>query len=67
MVGVLEEEAKKTRDGGEVVSFLVADGSGSVELSLWDDIARAVQPGYVLHLKTAYRRFCAHWNWWFIF
>ena len=51
---MLGEEAKKTREGSEVISFIVADQSGAIVLSLWDDIARTVQPGHILQLKTAY-------------
>lgn len=50
----LVEELKRTKEGGFLSIFLVADQSGYIELTLWNNEAAAVQPGMILVLTNVY-------------
>ncbi|XP_072274957.1 SOSS complex subunit B2 [Pyxicephalus adspersus] len=44
----------KTKDGHEVRSCKVADKSGSITLSVWDEIGSLIQPGDIIRLIRGY-------------
>nr|XP_046192954.1 SOSS complex subunit B2-like [Oncorhynchus gorbuscha] len=44
----------KTKDGHEVRSCKVADKSGCITLSVWDDVGGLIQPGDILRLSRGY-------------
>jgi ssDNA-binding replication factor A large subunit len=44
----------KTKDGNTVVQYLVADASGSIQASFWDEKAEALQPGDIFRVKGGY-------------
>lgn len=44
----------KTKEGNTVIQYLVADASGSIQASLWDEKAEALQPGDIFRVKGAY-------------
>ncbi|EPQ11595.1 SOSS complex subunit B2, partial [Myotis brandtii] len=48
----------KTKDGHEVRSCKVADKTGSITISVWDEIGGLIQPGDIIRLT----RGC--WAWW---
>jgi len=41
----------KTKDGNTVVQYLVADASGSIQASFWDEKAEALQPGDIFRIR----------------
>ena len=47
-------ESKKSRDGHRIYTFTVADSSGSIRCSLWDDSGKYLKPGDVVRLTEAY-------------
>lgn len=52
---VLEITSKsKTKEGSIITQVLVADQTGSISLTLWEDKAIAVKPGYIFILKGGY-------------
>lgn len=40
----------KTKDGHEVRSCKVADKSGSIAISVWDELGSLIQPGDIIKL-----------------
>ncbi|XP_014007951.1 SOSS complex subunit B2 [Salmo salar] len=44
----------KTKDGHEVRSCKVADKSGCITLSVWDEVGGLIQPGDILRLTRGY-------------
>ncbi|XP_036401735.1 SOSS complex subunit B2-like isoform X1 [Megalops cyprinoides] len=44
----------KTKDGHEVRSCKVADKSGSISISVWDDLGSLIQPGDIIRLTRGY-------------
>lgn len=44
----------KTKDGSTVIQYLVADASGSIQASFWDEKAEALQPGDIFRIKGGY-------------
>uniref|UniRef100_K7G104 SOSS complex subunit B2 n=2 Tax=Pelodiscus sinensis TaxID=13735 RepID=K7G104_PELSI len=44
----------KTKDGHEVRSCKVADKTGSITISVWDEIGSLVQPGDIIRLTKGY-------------
>uniref|UniRef100_A0A8D0HF89 SOSS complex subunit B2 n=1 Tax=Sphenodon punctatus TaxID=8508 RepID=A0A8D0HF89_SPHPU len=44
----------KTKDGHEVRSCKVADKTGSVTISVWDEIGSLIQPGDIIRLTKGY-------------
>ncbi|NXP75704.1 SOSB2 protein, partial [Ramphastos sulfuratus] len=44
----------KTKDGHEVRSCKVADKTGSITLSVWDEIGGLIQPGDIIRLTKGY-------------
>lgn len=40
----------KTKDGHEVRSCKVADKSGSIAISVWDELGSLIQPGDIIRL-----------------
>ncbi|NWH64338.1 SOSB2 protein, partial [Geococcyx californianus] len=44
----------KTKDGHEVRSCKVADKTGSITISVWDEIGGLIQPGDILRLTKGY-------------
>jgi ssDNA-binding replication factor A large subunit len=44
----------KTKDGNTVVQYLVADSSGSIQASLWDEKGEALQPGEIFRIKGGF-------------
>ncbi|XP_052371586.1 nucleic acid binding protein 1b [Oncorhynchus keta] len=44
----------KTKDGHEVRSCKVADKSGCINLSVWDEVGGLIQPGDILRLSRGY-------------
>uniref|UniRef100_A0A8C7VDL2 SOSS complex subunit B2 n=1 Tax=Oncorhynchus mykiss TaxID=8022 RepID=A0A8C7VDL2_ONCMY len=44
----------KTKDGHEVRSCKVADKSGCITLSVWDEVGGLIQPGDILRLSRGY-------------
>uniref|UniRef100_H3ARS0 Nucleic acid binding protein 2 n=1 Tax=Latimeria chalumnae TaxID=7897 RepID=H3ARS0_LATCH len=54
---VLETEQRnisKTKDGHEVRTCKVADKTGSINISVWDDIGSLIQPGDIIRLTKGY-------------
>ncbi|NXV56584.1 SOSB1 protein, partial [Molothrus ater] len=49
----------KTKDGHEVRTCKVADKSGSINISVWDDVGNLIQPGDIIRLTKGYR---GHWG-----
>ncbi|XP_006878993.1 PREDICTED: SOSS complex subunit B2 [Elephantulus edwardii] len=44
----------KTKDGHEVTSCKVADKTGSITISVWDEIGSLIQPGDIIRLTRGY-------------
>ncbi|TRZ05955.1 hypothetical protein HGM15179_021152, partial [Zosterops borbonicus] len=44
----------KTKDGHEVRTCKVADKSGSINISVWDDVGTLIQPGDIIRLTKGY-------------
>ncbi|XP_014116046.1 PREDICTED: SOSS complex subunit B1 [Pseudopodoces humilis] len=44
----------KTKDGHEVRTCKVADKSGSINISVWDDVGNLIQPGDIIRLTKGY-------------
>lgn len=44
----------KTKDGNTVIQFLVADASGSIQASLWDEKGEALQAGEIFRVTGGY-------------
>ncbi|XP_069555022.1 SOSS complex subunit B2 isoform X2 [Brachyistius frenatus] len=44
----------KTKDGHEVRSCKVADKSGSIAISVWDELGTLIQPGDIIKLTRGY-------------
>ncbi|XP_028809764.1 nucleic acid binding protein 1b isoform X2 [Denticeps clupeoides] len=44
----------KTKDGHEIRSCKVADRSGSITISVWDDVGPLIQPGDIIRLTKGY-------------
>ncbi|NXR04599.1 SOSB2 protein, partial [Sagittarius serpentarius] len=44
----------KTKDGHEVRSCKVADKTGSITISVWDEIGGLIQPGDIIRLTKGY-------------
>ncbi|KAM9321491.1 SOSS complex subunit B1 [Gastrophryne carolinensis] len=44
----------KTKDGHEVRTCKVADKTGSINISVWDDVGNLIQPGDILRLTKGY-------------
>ncbi|XP_015279185.1 PREDICTED: SOSS complex subunit B1 isoform X1 [Gekko japonicus] len=44
----------KTKDGHEVRTCKVADKTGSINISVWDDIGNLIQPGDIIRLTKGY-------------
>ncbi|XP_006006699.1 SOSS complex subunit B1 [Latimeria chalumnae] len=44
----------KTKDGHEVRTCKVADKTGSINISVWDDIGSLIQPGDIIRLTKGY-------------
>ena len=49
----------KTKDGREVRTVRVADRSGSVNMSLWDDLGKLIQSGDIIRMTKGY---CNVWK-----
>lgn len=47
----------KTKDGHEVRSCKVADKSGSIAISVWDELGSLIQPGDIIKLTRGYASF----------
>lgn len=47
----------KTKDGHEVRTCKVADKTGSINISVWDDVGNLIQPGDIIRLTKGYRLF----------
>ncbi|NXS08005.1 SOSB1 protein, partial [Neodrepanis coruscans] len=45
----------KTKDGHEVRTCKVADKTGSINISVWDDVGNLIQPGDIIRLTKGYR------------
>eukprot|EP01125_Pyxidicula_operculata_P014807 TRINITY_DN4981_c0_g1_i1.p1 TRINITY_DN4981_c0_g1~~TRINITY_DN4981_c0_g1_i1.p1 ORF type:complete len:108 (-),score=20.16 TRINITY_DN4981_c0_g1_i1:428-751(-) len=44
----------KTKDGVNITQFIVADSTGSIQLSLWEETGFAVKPSDILQLNGAH-------------
>ncbi|XP_067832535.1 SOSS complex subunit B2-like [Heptranchias perlo] len=44
----------KTKDGHEVRTCKVADKTGSINISVWDDVGSLIQPGDIIRLTRGY-------------
>lgn len=44
----------KTKDGHEVRSCKVADKTGSITISVWDEVGELIQPGDIIRLTRGY-------------
>uniref|UniRef100_H2LXT6 SOSS complex subunit B2 n=2 Tax=Oryzias latipes TaxID=8090 RepID=H2LXT6_ORYLA len=55
---VLEIRVTKTKDGHEVRSCKVADKSGSIAISVWDELGSLIQPGDIIKLT----RYASIWK-----
>lgn len=44
----------KTKDGHEVRTCKVADKTGSINISVWDDVGSLIQPGDIIRLTKGY-------------
>ncbi|KAB0356218.1 hypothetical protein FD754_000374, partial [Muntiacus muntjak] len=44
----------KTKDGHEVRTCKVADKTGSINISVWDDVDNLIQPGDIIRLTKGY-------------
>ncbi|KAM8794157.1 SOSS complex subunit B1 [Eudromia elegans] len=44
----------KTKDGHEVRTCKVADKTGSINMSVWDDVGGLIQPGDIIRLTKGY-------------
>lgn len=47
-------KSTKTKDGHIVRSCKIADRSGSINISIWDEIGESVQPGDICRLSKGY-------------
>lgn len=54
LVTVTLGRVTKTKDGHEVRSCKVADKSGSIAISVWDEIGSLIQPGDIIKLTRGY-------------
>ncbi|XP_041719315.1 SOSS complex subunit B2 isoform X2 [Coregonus clupeaformis] len=50
----LQGRVTKTKDGHEVRSCKVADKSGSIAISVWDELGSLIQPGDIIRLTRGY-------------
>ncbi|KAJ0005405.1 hypothetical protein NQD34_015299 [Periophthalmus magnuspinnatus] len=50
----------KTKDGHEVRSCKVADKSGSIAISVWDELGSLIQPGDIIKLTRGWNRTDKH-------
>ncbi|KAL2088164.1 hypothetical protein ACEWY4_016992 [Coilia grayii] len=48
------DRVSKTKDGHEIRSCKVADRSGSITISVWDEAGGFIQPGDILRLSKGY-------------
>lgn len=46
----LKGRVTKTKDGHEVRTCKVADKTGSINISVWDDVGNLIQPGDIIRL-----------------
>ncbi|XP_007238913.2 SOSS complex subunit B2 isoform X1 [Astyanax mexicanus] len=53
-IGKLSGRVTKTKDGHEVRSCKVADKSGSIAISVWDELGSLIQPGDIIRLTRGY-------------
>lgn len=44
----------KTKDGHEVRACKVADKTGSITISVWDELGSLIQPGDIIRLTKGY-------------
>ena len=44
----------KTKEGNTIIQYLVADSSGSIQASFWDEKAEALQLGDIFRMRGAY-------------
>lgn len=44
----------KTKEGNTIIQYLVADASGSIQASFWDEKAEALQLGDIFRIRAAY-------------
>uniref|UniRef100_A0A8D2QAG5 OB domain-containing protein n=1 Tax=Zonotrichia albicollis TaxID=44394 RepID=A0A8D2QAG5_ZONAL len=54
----------KTKDGHEVRTCKVADKSGSINISVWDDVGNLIQPGDIIRLTKGSGDTWGHWGHW---
>ena len=47
----------KTKNGDEVWACEAADKTGGIDISVWDDKANLIQPGYTIQLTKSYSVF----------
>ncbi|XP_065192071.1 SOSS complex subunit B1-A-like [Sycon ciliatum] len=47
-------EATQTKDGNKVRTAWVADGTGSINFSVWDAFGESIRPGYICRLQRCY-------------
>lgn len=50
----LKGRVTKTKDGHEVRTCKVADKTGSINISVWDDVGNLIQPGDIIRLTKGY-------------
>lgn len=49
-ISSLKGRVTKTKDGHEVRTCKVADKTGSINISVWDDVGNLIQPGDIIRL-----------------
>ncbi|XP_055726996.1 SOSS complex subunit B2 isoform X1 [Salvelinus fontinalis] len=54
LVQTCNRRVTKTKDGHEVRSCKVADKSGSIAISVWDELGSLIQPGDIIRLTRGY-------------
>lgn len=58
MSSLLLGRVTKTKDGHEVRSCKVADKTGSIAISVWDELGSLIQPGDIIKLTRGYDYLC---------
>lgn len=53
-ISSLKGRVTKTKDGHEVRTCKVADKTGSINISVWDDVGNLIQPGDIIRLTKGY-------------
>jgi len=54
LIIILEKESTSTNSKGTATTFLVADVTAAISLTVWDEQGQWMQPGDIIQLRGAY-------------